>query len=209
MTETIQPDQQNQMPLYIRLLSKFLLRLWGWKVVGDFRKYPKGIFITQHTSNWDGVLTLAAAYSVGIRPRWIGKQGLFKGGKRKFMEAIGGIEISRGHLGTFADDVIEVLEQEEVVWIYIAPEGTRKKVKYWREGFYLVADRANLPIIQGYLNYQTKEVGIGQSMMPSGDIHTDIKIIRKWFEDAHPKYPEKAGDIQVKLRKNRLKNASE
>jgi 1-acyl-sn-glycerol-3-phosphate acyltransferase len=206
MADAIKPEQMNHVPFYLRWLGKFLLRLWGWKIIGNYHEHPKGVFISQHTSNWDGILALTAAYSEGVRPRWIGKPSLFAGGRRGFMKMTGGIEINRQYLGSFVEDVLEAIEGDDIVWIYISPEGTRKKVKYWKEGFYLIAEKANIPIVHGYFNYKTKELGFRESLIPSGDIYADMAIIRGWFEDAQPKYPENTGEVCIKVRASKQSN---
>src|SRR6185295_14660181 len=41
----------------------------------------------------------------------------------------------------------------------IPPEGTRRKVEYWRSGFYHIAVRSGVPIGLGFLDYAGKRCG--------------------------------------------------
>jgi len=206
MAEHNNTTQMKQIPLPIRLLSRFLLRLWGWTLIGEYKHHKKAVFIMLHSSNWDTIFVLATAYSKGYRPRWIGKAELFNGFWSGFLKSLGGIPVNRKHLGSFVDDVVNVINEDddEIVWVFIAPEGTRKKVKYWREGFYLIADKAQVSIVHGHVNYEKKELGFKNSLTPTGDIQADMDIIREWFADDHPKYPENVGEIRVKVRGKHL-----
>ncbi|MEM6703530.1 MAG: glycerol acyltransferase, partial [Acidobacteriota bacterium] len=47
----------------LRPLAKLILRILGWKVVGDAPAAPRYVMIAApHTSNWDGVLLVLMAF---------------------------------------------------------------------------------------------------------------------------------------------------
>jgi 1-acyl-sn-glycerol-3-phosphate acyltransferase len=74
----------------------------------------------------------------------------------------------------------------------IAPEGTRRKVKAWKKGFYYIALNAKVPILLVFLDYRRKVTGIGPLITPSGDIEADMEIIRGFFANVTPRHPERA-----------------
>ena len=80
----------------------------------------------------------------------------------------------------------------------MAPEGTRKKVPYWKTGFYQIAVRAGVPIALGYLDYQRRIAGIGPVLTPCGDPEADLEIIRKFYAGIVCKHPGNAGEIRFK-----------
>jgi len=41
--------------------------------------------------------------------------------------------------------------------------------------------KAKVPIIPTSMDYETKTITIGKSFEPSGDIETDLKILKKFF----------------------------
>ena len=61
------------------MLGRWYLRLVGWTLVGGLPSVDKFVFIAApHTSNWDLVLMIAAAWSMKGQVRWLGKHTLFK-----------------------------------------------------------------------------------------------------------------------------------
>jgi 1-acyl-sn-glycerol-3-phosphate acyltransferase len=73
----------------------------------------------------------------------------------------------------------------------VAPEGTRKKVAYWKSGFYHIARGADVPIVLAFLDYLRKAGGIGPTFKPTGNIETDMEYIRAFYTTVTGKHPEK------------------
>jgi len=73
----------------------------------------------------------------------------------------------------------------------MTPEGTRQKVTYWKRGFYYIAQKANVPVILGFMDYKKKVCGIKHIFKPSGDIEADMKKIKSYYKNVSAKYPEK------------------
>jgi 1-acyl-sn-glycerol-3-phosphate acyltransferase len=81
--------------------------------------------------------------------------------------------------------------------LVVPPSGTRKKVMYWKTGFYHIAMGANVPIVLGYLDYRRKVGGIGPIVHPTGDMEGDMKIIRDFYAGITAKYPKQALSFPV------------
>ena len=79
----------------------------------------------------------------------------------------------------------------------LAPEGTRKKVRYWKTGFYHIANGANVPIVMGFLDYAKKVGGIGPMHMPTGNIESDMEKIRAFYENIKGKVPDKSATALI------------
>ena len=63
----------------MRRLISAILRYRGWTFEGTMPPDPKVVIpAAPHTSNWDFIVFLGAAYALGIRPRFIAKHGLFR-----------------------------------------------------------------------------------------------------------------------------------
>jgi len=73
--------------------------------------------------------------------------------------------------------------------LMVPPSGTRKKVLYWKTGFYHIAHGAGVPIVMGFLDYRRKHGGIGPVFQPSGNIDRDMETIRDFYRDISGKYP--------------------
>jgi hypothetical protein len=95
------------------------------------------------------------------------------------------------------EQAVQAFDRSERLILLITPEGTRKKVKTWKTGFYYIARGANVPIVLAYADYRRKVAGIGPVVMPSGDIEADMQIIRDFYAGIPGKHPDQAGDIRV------------
>ena len=88
------------------------------------------------------------------------------------------------------EKAIETLNKENDITLIITPEGTRKKVKRWKRGFYEIALQANVPIAVTYINYRTKVMGVGPLIEPSGDFNADMLKILDFYDDVSPRNAE-------------------
>ena len=85
--------------------------------------------------------------------------------------------------------MIELFESRRQLVLGIAPEGTRKKVKSWKTGFYHIARGAGVPIVPAYLDYRRKVIGTGTVLHPSGDLPGDLRTIRSFYKGLTGKNP--------------------
>lgn len=177
----------------MKLLSKILFWLSGWKVVGRVPKELKQFVMVAapHTSNWDFLFARAAFFIMGIRLRFTIKKELFFFPLNLFLKASGGISIDRKTKGKMVDKMAKLYEKWEDLALLVTPEGTRSYAKEWKKGFYYLALKADVPIVCGYLDYKKKQAGIGPIIKPSGNYEEDLEIIQGFFRTVTPKYQEK------------------
>jgi len=179
-------------------LARCFMSLIGWNVTGQLPADKKFVLIgAPHTSNWDFVLGLSTTYIFRLKPRWLGKDSLFRGIAGIFMRALGGIAIDRFHPSGVVGQMAESLIKAEQLVIMLAPSGTRKKMPNWRSGFYHMALQSNVPIVCGYLDFIKKEANFGLSFIPSGDVKKDMDRIREYYKDVHAKYPEMTTPVRL------------
>jgi len=166
----------------LRFVSGFILRVTGWKVVGPLPSIRKYVIIAAyHTSNWDFVIGICAAFMLRIRAYWIGKDSLFRPPFDRLFRWIGGIPINRKQSQKMVDRIIQVFDEHKDMIIALAPEGTRKKLPYWKSGFYHIALGAGIPIVLAFIDYPSKSCGIGEVFYPTGDMEADMKQIRAFY----------------------------
>lgn len=178
------------------VIAGALLGLFGWRVEGTLPPVKKMVIIAaHHTSNWDGLLLVLAAFRLRIRIHWMVKHTLMKPGLGLLIRALGGIPIDRTASHGVVDQMVDEFNRRDEMILVISPEGTRKYVTRWKRGFYYIAFNAGVPIVLGTPDYKRKRVIVGPSFMPSGDLEAEIELIREFYEDKTPLYPEKAGDI--------------
>jgi 1-acyl-sn-glycerol-3-phosphate acyltransferase len=174
-------------------LAKTILGIFGWHVVGGL---PPGVkkcvlIVAPHTSQWDFVIGRLAFMVLNIRAKFLIKREMFKTVLGGLLKALGGIPVDRSKSNKMVDQVAELFNQYESLYIVITPEGTRKLVTNWKKGYYYIALKAGVPIALGFLDYKHKKCGIGGVMTPSGDYDKDFTGIEQFYRGRHARYPEK------------------
>ncbi len=183
----------------LQKLSRLILKAFGWNVTGKAPQMQKFVIIgAPHTSNWDFPLTLLGLTAIGLRFSWIGKHTIFKGPLGIFFKKIGGIPVNRTARTNFIDEMVDAFATRDRLKLAIAPEGTRSKKDHWKAGFYHIAVRANTKICLGYIDYPTKTIGLGPTLMPSKDIVADFEIIKAFYHGKSGKFPENESTIRLR-----------
>lgn len=177
---------------FSRALGRLLLRLIGWRVVGNPPDAPRFIVTAApHTSNMDGLIFLIAVFAMGLDLHWIGKHTLFKGPWRPFLRWTGGIGIDRRQTGGLVQQVADQFAARPGLVIVVAPEGTRARTEQWKSGFYRMAELAQVPIALGFMDYRLKRVGFGPALMPSGDFDADLQRMVSFYGRVTPRKSER------------------
>ena len=165
-----------------RNLARLLLRITRWKTVGEVPK--KGILVgAPHTSNWDWVLTMLLAWDYNIQIRLLVKDSLFKGPLAPILRWSGAVELDRANPGATIRQLLLDSETDETFLLGIAAEGTRSKGEYWKSGFYRISQQTGLPITLAFLDAPSRTVGWGPTFSLSGDVTTDMDLLREFFAD--------------------------
>lgn len=187
------PERGN---IFSRTVGRLFMSALGWKVEGEFPQVPKVVIISApHTSNWDFVFAIATMFALGLRITWIGKHTLFRWYSDRFMRWIGGLPVDRSAKHDTVAQVVDVFAKKEKLILAVSPEGTRKKVKRWKSGFYHIAAGAGVPILQTYFDYSRKAVRIGRLFEPTGNLAKDMAEIQASYTKKQCKYPDKFRQI--------------
>ncbi len=176
----------------LRLISKFILKLWGWKIKGNppygVKKFVMAAF--PHTSNWDFPLGILVRKAIDIDIKYIGKSSLFKWPYGWLFRWLGGYPVDRSRRTNFVDAVTDIFNSKESFKIVLAPEGTRRKVDKLKSGFYYIAVQAKVPIVLVKFDWGEKVVDFSEPFFPSGDKEKDFEFIRQAIKDVKGKTPE-------------------
>jgi 1-acyl-sn-glycerol-3-phosphate acyltransferase len=176
----------------VRWFSILFIKLVGWKAEGKVPDDHKFVMIAApHTSNWDLPFALFLAFVLRINIYWMGKDAIFKAPFGGLFKWLGGIPIDRSKSNNVVAQSIEQFKNNDKLILMVPPSGTRKKVKYWKTGFYHIANGAGVPIVLGFLDYRRKAGGILSVFHPTGDIEADMNVIIARYEGIVGKYPEK------------------
>jgi 1-acyl-sn-glycerol-3-phosphate acyltransferase len=181
-----------------RLLGTSILRLLGWHRAGQVPEAENMIIIAApHTSNWDFVLLISAAYSFGVGINWLGKDSLFKTPIGPLLRYVGGIPVDRSKANKLVQSLCDLIDEADGITLVVPPSGTRSKTDYWKSGFYRIAEAARIPIVCGYLDYDKKEAGLGPAILTQ-DLKGDMNQIREFYEPIAAKFPELKSRIRLK-----------
>lgn len=168
----------------LRGFSLVFLKLTGWTVEGALPpQAAKSVFIAApHTSNWDLPYTLMVAFALRLNPYWMGKHTIFKGPFGPVMRWLGGIAVNRDQANNLvAASAQAIREADSPLQLIVPPEGTRSKTRYWKTGFYYIAQTAGVPIVMAYMDYSTKRSGLGPLFQPTGDVDADMAAIKAFY----------------------------
>jgi 1-acyl-sn-glycerol-3-phosphate acyltransferase len=180
-------------------IGRILLNILGWKVAGEVPPGGKFVLVgAPHTSNWDFPIGLATLYVFRLRVTWVGKDSLFNWPFGGFMSWLGGIGVDRNHPAGIADHLANSIKDTESMVLVITPSGTRGKRAYWKSGFYRIALAADVPLLCGSLDYQSKTARLGLSFKPTGDLKSDMDRIRDYYKDLSAAYPENSTPIRLR-----------
>jgi len=167
-----------------RWLSVVYLKLAGWKVLGSLPpEARRSVFIAApHTSNWDLPYMLMAAFVLHLNVHWMGKASIFRFPFGGLMRWFGGIAVDRSKANNLVAASAQAINAATgALQLVVPPEGTRSKVRYWKTGFYFIAQTAQVPIVMSYLDHGRKITGLGPLLYPSGDIDADMVIIKAFY----------------------------
>ena len=163
-------------------LARFLMRLFGWRVVGQLPDIPKFVLIgAPHTSNRDFILFLGVMFTLRANVHFMGKAELFRSPIGRFFYYCGGIPVDRKKSTGLVEQMVKASNESKNFILTIAPEGTRHHVAEWKRGFYHIANDAGIPIVFAAVDGKHKQVRIGQVFQPTGDVEADMKTIQGYF----------------------------
>ena len=185
----------------VQKIARRLLRATGWDFEGPVPDVAKCVAIAvPHTSNWDGVLMLAAAAAVGLDMSFMIKDDWLRGPMGPIMRKLGAVGIDRSKANNVVDGMVAELRHRDRLWLVIPPEGTRSRTEYWKSGFYHIALGAKVPVVTGYLDYGRKVGGLGPPIMMTGEVRADMDKIRAFYAAMAPTAKNPAGFGPIRLR---------
>jgi len=179
--------------------ARLLLAIFGWKVRGSLPKHDKLVVIAApHTSAWDYPLMMLASWCFNREIFWIGKQELFSNWlMRKFFLWTGGIPVDRSKKENRVAKIANLIGEKTKICLLISPEGSRSRKNGWHTGFYYIALQAKVHVACGFIDFADKTLGVGPSIMPSGDIEPDMQKLENFYKDKRGKFPRQESPIKV------------
>jgi 1-acyl-sn-glycerol-3-phosphate acyltransferase len=182
--------------------AAWLVKLMGWTIEFDGLPAKQGVLIGYpHTSNWDFITMMPVKWAVGLPIQFFAKESLFRiplfG---RWIRFIGAVPIDRssakGVVGEMVDALKTHKQNDELLWIALSPEGTRKLTQGWRSGFYQLALGAEVPLCMLRIDYGKKVAKITDVMRLTGDVEADYAHIAKVYEGVRGFHVNQASPIR-------------
>jgi len=113
-------------------ISKIILTMMGWKIVGEKPNIKKFVFIAApHTSNWDFPIGRLSTSVLGINLKVLMKKSWFFFPLGYIFRWLGAMPVDRSKSGTVIDHIVSLFkEQEEFVFAITL----RGHVPMWNPG---------------------------------------------------------------------------
>lgn len=187
--------------LTARLAQASLRALGGWRFEGEIPAPRKAVCLAvPHTDNMDGLLLVLLAQSVGMPISWMIKNTWGKPPVGWLVRGVGGVTIDRSKPHGVVGEMVAEFARRDDFYLVIPPEGTRKRVDYWKSGFYHIALTAGVPVVPGFLDYSRKVGYFGEPITLTGNVRADMDVLREVYGDAAPmaRHPELFGPIRLR-----------
>ena len=174
-----------------------MLNVGGWTPVGDLPAHKKVVFIVApHTSNWDGLWLMTYKVAMSIDVHFLAKHTLFWWPLGSILRALGAMPLDRGISAATVRQVVDAFAKRDRFWFALSPEGTRKRLPYWKTGFHRIAESANVPLVLVFIDYRKKEMGMGITLPRGQSIEQDLQAIREFYAPFVGRHRERQGPIE-------------
>jgi 1-acyl-sn-glycerol-3-phosphate acyltransferase len=168
-----------------------LYKQLGWSI-DVTQEHPSKyiICLAPHTSNWDFLIGQLYNGAEGLKSNFLMKKEWFFWPLGPIFRSLGGIPVFRSKKTSMTDNLAEAARKAERFMLCITPEGTRSPNPEWKRGFYYIAQKAEIPILLYGVDYEQKLIRCTKTIVPNGDIDTQMRDIKLYFKDFKGKKPE-------------------
>ncbi len=196
LTHSLSSESKNSLSSSIARLT---LQLFGWKTISSLPYGQKFILIgAPHTSFWDFPLIFLYMTSIKVKAHWVIKDALILRPFRSLVRYFGALEFeSSSQSSGFVTSMVERFNTRESMVLGLLPEGTSAFVPRWKTGFYYIALASKVPVVLGFIDYNTKTIGVGYCLIPSGDREKDAEILRDFYRGKQGKNPDRASPVKI------------
>lgn len=173
-------------------IARGILRMFGWSVSSRITVPDKCVIvIAPHTSSMDFIWGKLALIALKQKTSFLIKKEFFFFPLGPIIKAMGAIPVDRGKYGSpMATQMKNVFLKSEKFKVVITVEGTRKKTRHWKKGFWVIAREASVPVVYGIVDYKKKEMILVDFLELSDDFENDIALLKSKYSGVTAKNPE-------------------
>ena len=177
--------------MFQKICRTILFDCMGWKAEVDQPIPEKCILcVAPHTSNWDFFIGKTYYTALGRTSNFLMKKEWFFWPLGPLFRRMGGIPVERSRHTSMTDQLAQRAMESARFSLAVTPEGTRSRNAEWKRGFYYIALKAQLPILLYGLDFGTKTIVCKRTLVPSGDVDADMRVIADYFSHFKGKHPE-------------------
>ena len=177
--------------MFQKICRTILFDWMGWKADVDQPIPDKCILcIAPHTSNWDFFIGKVYYTALGRTSNFLMKKEWFFWPLGPLFRRMGGIPVERSRHTSMTDQLAQRAMESSHFSLAVTPEGTRSRNAEWKRGFYYIALKAQLPILLYGLDFGTKTIVCKRTLVPSGNVDADMRVIADYFSHFKGKHPE-------------------
>ncbi|WP_308363729.1 MULTISPECIES: lysophospholipid acyltransferase family protein [unclassified Microbulbifer] len=181
---------------FTQAIGLLIVKALGWRLEGEFPPEKKVmVALAPHTSNWDFVIAMPFIMALKAKISFMMKKEAFFWPFKRLFIWLGGLPTDRRTPGGLAQQMATSFRQNEKMWVAIAPEGTRKKVDKWKNGFLRIAYAAQVPILLIAWDFPRKRVCVDSLYQPTGNLEQDMREIQRRFSKYRGRNPENQTDF--------------
>ena len=162
-----------------RWIGRVTLRLWGWRINGEFPNRPKMVVaLLPHSSNFDFILAIAVLWALGLRSTFMMKHTLFWFPLGAVLSRLGGIPVDRGSKQGLVEQMHRAFQTRSKLVLGITPEGTRRGVARLKHGFARIALASNVPVLPAILDYQNRTVRFAELIENCANVESIMQRVQ-------------------------------
>ena len=177
--------------MFQKICRTILFDCMGWKAEVDQAIPEKCILcVAPHTSNWDFFIGKVYYTALGRTSNFLMKKEWFFWPLGPLFRRMGGIPVERSRHTSMTDQLAQRAMESARFSLAVTPEGTRSRNAEWKRGFYYIALKAQLPILLYGLDFGTKTIVCKRTLVPSGNVDADMRVIADYFSHFKGKHPE-------------------
>ena len=177
--------------MFQKICRTILFDWMGWKADVDQPIPDKCILcVAPHTSNWDFFIGKVYYTALGRTSNFLMKKEWFFWPLGPLFRRMGGIPVERSRHTSMTDQLAQRAMESARFSLAVTPEGTRSRNAEWKRGFYYIALKAQLPILLYGLDFGTKTIVCKRTLVPSGNVDADMRVIADYFSHFKGKHPE-------------------
>jgi 1-acyl-sn-glycerol-3-phosphate acyltransferase len=188
--------KKSIMKTILSYAGRLLYFLMGWRFVPlpPYFSQKHVIIGFPHTSNMDTVRAFTGFRIVKRTGHIMIKKEAFIWPLSILLHAFGGIPVDRSAHGGVVQQMADTFHSRDEFLLAIVPEGTRKKIRTIRTGFWYIAKAAGVSIICWYLDNENKTTRWLGEIVPGEDKTADLIRIRDLYEKAGYRFPLESAD---------------